>query len=71
MLAPGHLKSNVAFIVAIAVGFVASSRAAESPAFSRDIQPLLAKHCVICHGPNKAEAGLRLDLAGQAYAKLE
>lgn len=31
--------------------------------FSRQIRPLLAKHCVACHGPdeNKREAELRLD----------
>jgi mono/diheme cytochrome c family protein len=29
--------------------------------FTRDIQPLLAKHCHECHGPVKQEAGLRLD----------
>lgn len=31
--------------------------------FSRDIQPILAKHCVLCHGPDESEAGLRLDRA--------
>src|SRR5581483_5411566 len=29
--------------------------------FGRDIAPLLAKHCAVCHGPDKQEAGLRLD----------
>ncbi len=28
--------------------------------FVRDIQPLLAKHCVSCHGPDAQEGGLRL-----------
>jgi len=46
--------------------------ASDQPAvFARDIQPLLAKHCLLCHGPDEAEAGLRLDVAEQAYAKLE
>lgn len=39
--------------------------------FARDVQPLLAKHCLLCHGPDEAEAGLRLDVAEQAYAKLD
>ena len=29
--------------------------------FSRRVQPLLVKHCWKCHGPEKAESGLRLD----------
>ncbi|MCO6455297.1 MAG: PSD1 domain-containing protein [Pirellulaceae bacterium] len=56
---------------------VRSGRADEPPAtatavtYSRDIQPLLARHCLACHGPDKAEAGLRLDLAERATAPLE
>ena len=30
--------------------------------FDREVQPVLAKRCFRCHGPDKAEAGLRLDL---------
>jgi hypothetical protein len=29
--------------------------------FVRDIQPLLTRHCIKCHGANKHESGLRLD----------
>ena len=29
--------------------------------FGRDIQPLLARRCLACHGPETQEAGLRLD----------
>src|SRR6266545_5667872 len=29
--------------------------------FQRDIQPLLARACISCHGPGKQRAGLRLD----------
>ncbi|NBX28839.1 DUF1553 domain-containing protein [bacterium] len=35
--------------------------AAEPIDFSREIQPLLAKRCIACHGPDTQEAGLRLD----------
>ena len=31
--------------------------------FARQIKPILAAHCVQCHGPQKHEAGLRLDTA--------
>jgi len=39
--------------------------------FSRDIQPLLAKRCFSCHGPDTQEAGLRFDQADGATARLE
>ena len=29
--------------------------------FVRDVQPLLAQHCVACHGAKKQESGLRVD----------
>jgi len=28
--------------------------------FSRQVRPILAKHCYACHGPDKSESGLRL-----------
>ena len=31
--------------------------------YLRDIKPLLAAHCIQCHGPKKQENGLRLDAA--------
>ena len=31
--------------------------------FGRDVKPLLAKHCVSCHGPKLARSSLRLDTA--------
>ena len=45
--------------------------AAEKLQFNRDIRPLLSDRCFKCHGPDKAarKAGLRLDLAEEAYAE--
>jgi hypothetical protein len=34
--------------------------------FVKDIQPILAKACVGCHGQSKAKAGLRLDCGSEA-----
>ena len=41
--------------------------------FSREVRPLLSQYCFACHGPDEAsrEAGLQLDRADAALAKLE
>src|SRR5580658_8370197 len=39
--------------------------------FGRDIQPILARRCFACHGPDKAEGGLRLDRNERALAELD
>ena len=57
--------------IVISWGSAMPLHAGGAPTFSRDIQPLLARHCVVCHGPNKAEAGLRLDLAERVYTQLD
>ncbi|HEX4128855.1 MAG TPA: PSD1 and planctomycete cytochrome C domain-containing protein [Pirellulales bacterium] len=43
-----------------------SDSAAKPVDFARDIQPLLAKRCYSCHGPEQAEASLRLDRKADA-----
>jgi hypothetical protein len=39
--------------------------------FSRDIKPLLAEHCLKCHGPDKAEGGLDLSSRATALRKTD
>jgi len=39
--------------------------------FSQEIQPLLARRCFACHGPDQAEAGLRLNALESAIQKLD
>ena len=39
--------------------------------FAREIQPIFAKHCYKCHGPNEAEAGLRLSSREASLAELD
>src|SRR5262245_62952340 len=34
--------------------------------YTRDVKPLLVKHCAGCHGPDKQRSGLRLDTAAAA-----
>ncbi|MCS7160087.1 MAG: DUF1549 domain-containing protein, partial [Gemmatales bacterium] len=45
----------------------ASSTSPGTVDFQRDIQPLLGKHCISCHGPRKAQGGLRLDHPDLAF----
>ena len=35
--------------------------------FNKDIRPILAEHCLSCHGPGKKSGGLRLDQPEAAY----
>src|SRR5437016_8150023 len=44
-------------VVLLAVVLTAS--AAPAPDFSREVRPLLEKHCFKCHGPEKQKGGLR------------
>lgn len=39
--------------------------------FAKEVQPLLARRCFACHGPDDAEGGLRLDSREGAIAELE
>jgi mono/diheme cytochrome c family protein len=53
-------------------GILHSAEAFAEPVdFSRDIQPLFAKRCFSCHGPDTHESGLRLDQQDGATARLD
>ncbi len=47
--------------IGCAIAMSASAPAAEPVDFARDIRPILAAHCVECHGPETQESSLRLD----------
>ena len=42
--------------------------AAEPPDYSKQVKPLLTRHCVSCHGAEKHRGGLRLDLGSTIRA---
>lgn len=52
----------------VVLGFVfEGTAAAETVDYLRDVKPLLAKHCVSCHGEKLSRGGLRLDTAVAAF----
>jgi mono/diheme cytochrome c family protein len=62
-------------VISVVAGTATVVAAAELPPvanrpidFARDIKPLLAKHCLSCHGAEARESGLRLDSASGLLA---
>ena len=56
-------RSGLVWMILVAVnsGLAAQSDTAQKIDFQRDIQPILQKRCVACHGPSAQSSGLRLD----------
>jgi hypothetical protein len=54
-------------------GALSNGSGSEQVSYNFDIRPILSDKCYACHGPDakKREAGLRLDMAESAYAKLK
>lgn len=66
--------TRVASCLILALIMLPHRSMAQSPEpidFGRQIQPILAKRCYACHGPDKAEGGLRLNQRELAFEKLE
>jgi mono/diheme cytochrome c family protein len=59
------------FLLLLVVAALATPAVATELDFARDIQPLLARRCYACHGPDTQEAGLRLDDRAAATAELD
>jgi len=55
----------------VSLASVSWSAEPQAPDFAREIQPVFAKRCYKCHGPNAAEAGLRLSSREDALKSLE
>ncbi|MDA1049671.1 MAG: PSD1 and planctomycete cytochrome C domain-containing protein [Planctomycetota bacterium] len=62
-------REYVAFALGVVMGSV--SVAADEVNYDRDIRPILATKCFRCHGSDKQESGLRLDLRRRALAEAD
>jgi hypothetical protein len=73
----GQNETMMSFPRVIAYGlsliFAAGAAFAAEVDFRRDVRPILAKHCLKCHGPDEGQrqSGLRLDLRDTATAPAE
>lgn len=56
-----YLRSFFIFAVCLECASVPNAWSAEEVDFATSIQPILAKRCFACHGPDKQEGGIRLD----------
>lgn len=56
-------------LAGLGVLVLSSSIFAASPDFQKDIQPLMTKYCVECHGASKPKSGVRLDSYDALIAK--
>lgn len=54
-------------IVVTVLAFLSCSVDAAPVEYKRDIEPILSQHCLKCHGPQKQQGGLRLDVPESAY----
>jgi len=57
---------SAASVIALVVAAGPSPRATGAVDYTRDVKPLLAKHCVDCHGAKLPRGKLRLDTAAAA-----
>ena len=58
-------------VLSLTLFFSTALHAEPPPVYGTDVQPILAKHCILCHGPDEAEGGLRLDQFDSVIAELE
>src|SRR5271154_6840023 len=67
-----HRSSISLAIAVLAAGMLGAAEPAKL-SYTRDVQPILAANCFLCHGPDAGnrKAGLRLDLAADAAKALK
>ena len=68
---PGVFRRIAATVASIVITAVGVLSAEDAPDYARDIQPLLARRCYICHGPSEQESGLALHIKTSATKRAE
>lgn len=58
---------RITFVLGLVLS-VCRLAAADEPSYDRAVKPLLQKHCIACHGAEKAKGDLRLDGAAPDFA---
>jgi len=61
------LKGTRRFVAGAALAVLNAAAAALTPDYLQEIRPLLAAHCLECHGPEKQKGGLRFDIREGAF----
>ena len=65
------ISPSLAALMLFALGMSPPRTFADEVDFIRDVQPILAKRCFACHGPDEAEGGLRFTNQESAYAETD
>lgn len=68
---PSPAPANTPAAGSMAMRETVTAATAADVHFGREIQPIFAKRCLACHGPDQAKGGLRLDRSERALAELE
>src|SRR3954466_13040765 len=58
---------RLSVVVATLAIMMAGRGAGAVPDFAREVHPILEKHCLKCHGPEKQKGGLRFDTREGAF----
>src|SRR5690349_12061745 len=56
-----RISTLAAVVLLVSPAAVRADEPVNAEFFERKVRPILAAHCVSCHGPQKQKAGLRLD----------
>lgn len=58
-------------ILSVTLAVLATSASADDGFFAREVQPILARHCFACHGPDDAEGGVAFNSASVLTAETD
>jgi hypothetical protein len=68
---PHRFLLSLLILLVLGVAAYGDPPPADTIEFARDIQPIFAQRCLLCHGPDDAEGGLQLHLREMALHQLD